>query len=66
MESFYNSYFMQREILEIDEVKDEIKFVLKKRYSFNREKSINVSEDDVLTVLNIAYMGTINMVNMTG
>jgi len=50
---------MQREILEIDEITDEIKFVIKRKFHYNRMKNTNVSEDDTFTVLNI---GILNMV----
>jgi len=53
---------MKREILEIDETTDEIKFVIKRKFRYNRLKNTNVSEDDTLTVLNMAYIGILNMV----
>ncbi|CAK9829909.1 Sensory neuron membrane protein 2 [Anthophora retusa] len=57
----YNEIF-QRHVLDIDEEMDEITYVTKSLYNFNKDLSINVSKHDKVTILNPAYIGTIALV----
>ncbi|KZC04991.1 Sensory neuron membrane protein 2 [Dufourea novaeangliae] len=54
---------MKRNILDIDEEADEIKYTTKAMFTFNRHKSVNVSSSDKVTMLNPAYVGTILMLS---
>ncbi|XP_076544714.1 sensory neuron membrane protein 2 [Osmia lignaria lignaria] len=49
----------EKQIIEVDEERDEIKYTTRSTYIFNKYKSINVSKHDKVTILNPAYIGTI-------
>ncbi|XP_017796760.1 PREDICTED: sensory neuron membrane protein 2-like isoform X2 [Habropoda laboriosa] len=51
-----------RYVLDVDKETDEIKYVTKSLYSFNKESSMTVSRQDKVTILNPAYVGTIALV----
>ncbi|KAI4486953.1 hypothetical protein M0802_012169 [Mischocyttarus mexicanus] len=53
---------LEREILSVNEIRDEITFNFKKTYYFNDEKSGELSEHDEVLVINMAYLGAINTV----
>lgn len=47
-----------------DEEKDELHFTTYKTYRFNAKESGNLTENDEITVLNFAYLGTIGTVGI--
>ncbi|XP_076238918.1 sensory neuron membrane protein 2 [Calliopsis andreniformis] len=49
----------EKKILDVDEEKDEITYLTKSTYTFNRHKSVNITSQDRVTILNPAYMGSI-------
>ncbi|GJQ65592.1 hypothetical protein Trydic_g7690 [Trypoxylus dichotomus] len=53
----YNIY-IERQIIKIDEKTDTIQYHLKKHYVFNTTASGCRNDDDVVTVINMALMGT--------
>ncbi|XP_076379021.1 sensory neuron membrane protein 2 [Megalopta genalis] len=55
----YNENF-QRYVQEIDEEMDEITYVTRTMYTFNKEKSVKESSRDKVTILNPLYVGFVN------
>lgn len=53
------SVLFEKQIIDVDEEADEITYVQKSTYTFNKHKSLNVSRSDKVTILNPAYIGTI-------
>ncbi|XP_078045116.1 sensory neuron membrane protein 2 [Augochlora pura] len=58
----YNENY-QRYMQDIDDELDEMTYVTKTIYTFNKHKSVNVSSRDKVTILNPAYVGSINMLS---
>ncbi|XP_076296400.1 sensory neuron membrane protein 2 isoform X2 [Lasioglossum baleicum] len=50
---------IQRYVQDINEETDEITYITRTMYTFNRRRSVNVSSREKITILNPAYVGTI-------
>ncbi|XP_076659226.1 sensory neuron membrane protein 2 [Halictus rubicundus] len=50
---------MQRYVQDVNEEMDEITYITRTMYTFNRRKSVNVSNREKVTILNPAYVGTL-------
>ncbi|XP_015177695.1 PREDICTED: sensory neuron membrane protein 2-like [Polistes dominula] len=53
---------VEKEILSVNEIRDEITFNIKKTYYYNDEESGELSENDEVVIINMAYLGAINTV----
>ncbi|KAF7392763.1 hypothetical protein HZH66_008596 [Vespula vulgaris] len=51
---------LEKDILSVNDIRDEITYNTKKTYYFNEEESGEFLEDDEIVLLNMAYLGTIN------
>ncbi|XP_076673492.1 sensory neuron membrane protein 2 [Andrena cerasifolii] len=56
---FTYDVLLEKEIIDVDEETDEITYMAKSTYTFNKYKSLNLSRSDKVTILNPAYIGTI-------
>ncbi|XP_043516663.1 sensory neuron membrane protein 2-like [Frieseomelitta varia] len=56
----YDEIF-EKQIINVDDERDEIVYTTKSTYSFNKHLSLNLSKSDKVTILNPAYIGTISM-----
>ncbi|XP_017881163.2 LOW QUALITY PROTEIN: sensory neuron membrane protein 2-like [Ceratina calcarata] len=53
----------EKQVIDVDEEMDEIKYTTKSTYTFNKAKSIDISNREKVTILNPAYIGTISMLS---
>lgn len=54
---------LEKKVVDIDEENDEISYLMKQTFAFNRHKSVNLSSHDKVTILNPAYVGAITAVS---
>ncbi|KAK9747077.1 CD36 family [Popillia japonica] len=55
--------FIERQIIDIDEATDTVRYYLKKHYVFNSTASGCRDDNDVLTIINMALLGTVLKIN---
>ncbi|KAL2715184.1 sensory neuron membrane protein 2-like [Vespula squamosa] len=51
---------LEKDVLSVNDIRDEITYNMKKTYYFNEEESGEFLENDEIVLLNMAYLGTIN------
>ncbi|XP_063975264.1 sensory neuron membrane protein 2-like [Diachasmimorpha longicaudata] len=59
---FVYDLHIEKHVIRVDEAADEINFTVTKTYFFNQKESGDLTEDTVVTVLNFAYLGTIQKI----